>query len=114
MRDIDPAVTFVSPSVVTGKSSYINVLNDAPIHSEDTKLKFVETQICWTILHQFYHPVRWRSIALQHSLNSQILGNLVQIPRPHYVHHHSGCVTPRSITPRKFLRSSAPCAYLFC
>ncbi|KAG0707091.1 hypothetical protein DFH29DRAFT_797357 [Suillus ampliporus] len=38
MRDIDPTVTFVSPSGVIGKSSYIILLDGAPIHSEDTKL----------------------------------------------------------------------------
>lgn len=41
MRDIDPTVTFVSPSVVIGKSSYIVLLDGAPIHSEDTKLECV-------------------------------------------------------------------------
>lgn len=41
MRDLDPTVTFVSPSVVVGKSSYIIVLDGAPIHSEDTKLECI-------------------------------------------------------------------------
>lgn len=41
MKDIDPTVTFVSPSVVTGKSSYIILLDGAPIHSEDTKLECI-------------------------------------------------------------------------
>ncbi|KAG1762335.1 hypothetical protein EDD22DRAFT_581650 [Suillus occidentalis] len=41
MRDIDPTVTFVSPSAVIGKSSYIVLLDGAPIHSEDTKLECV-------------------------------------------------------------------------
>ncbi|OJA17332.1 hypothetical protein AZE42_05915 [Rhizopogon vesiculosus] len=41
MRDIDSTVTFVSPSAVTGKSSYIVLLDGAPIHSEDTKLECV-------------------------------------------------------------------------
>ncbi|KAG2139620.1 uncharacterized protein EDB93DRAFT_1163333 [Suillus bovinus] len=41
MRDIDPTVTFVSSSVFIGKSSYIIVLDGAPIHSEDTKLECV-------------------------------------------------------------------------
>ncbi|KAG1727678.1 uncharacterized protein EDB91DRAFT_889101 [Suillus paluster] len=41
MRDIDPTVTFVSPSAVVGKSSYIVLLDGAPIHSEDTKLECV-------------------------------------------------------------------------
>lgn len=41
MRDIDPTVTFVSPSAVIGKSSYIILLDGAPIHSEDTKLECV-------------------------------------------------------------------------
>ncbi|KAG0694437.1 hypothetical protein DFH29DRAFT_815357 [Suillus ampliporus] len=41
MRDIDPTVTFVSPSPVVGKSSYIVLLDGAPIHSEDTKLECV-------------------------------------------------------------------------
>ncbi|KIK93885.1 hypothetical protein PAXRUDRAFT_785709 [Paxillus rubicundulus Ve08.2h10] len=41
MRDIDPAVTFVSPSPVNGKSSYIVLLDGAPVHSEDTKLEYV-------------------------------------------------------------------------
>ncbi|KAG1866953.1 hypothetical protein C8R48DRAFT_772153 [Suillus tomentosus] len=41
MRDIDPTVTFVSPSTVIGKSSYIVLLDGAPIHSEDTKLECV-------------------------------------------------------------------------
>ncbi|KAG1882335.1 hypothetical protein F4604DRAFT_422405 [Suillus subluteus] len=41
MRDIDPTVTFVSPSAVIGKSSYIMLLDGAPIHSEDTKLECV-------------------------------------------------------------------------
>ncbi|KAG2122329.1 hypothetical protein DEU56DRAFT_864478 [Suillus clintonianus] len=41
MRDIDPTVTFVSPSAFIGKSSYIVLLDGAPIHSEDTKLECV-------------------------------------------------------------------------
>ncbi|KAG1767469.1 hypothetical protein EV702DRAFT_1146655 [Suillus placidus] len=41
MRDIDPTVTFVSPSAVISKSSYIVLLDGAPIHSEDTKLECV-------------------------------------------------------------------------
>ncbi|KAG1760644.1 hypothetical protein EDD22DRAFT_899997 [Suillus occidentalis] len=41
IRDIDPTVTFVSPSTVIGKSSYIVLLDGAPIHSEDTKLECV-------------------------------------------------------------------------
>ncbi|KAG2124619.1 hypothetical protein DEU56DRAFT_893061 [Suillus clintonianus] len=41
MRDIDPTVTFVSPSVIIGKSSYIILLDGAPIHSEDTKLECI-------------------------------------------------------------------------
>ncbi|KAG1736116.1 uncharacterized protein EDB91DRAFT_537786 [Suillus paluster] len=41
MRDIDPTATFVSPSAVIGKSSYIVLLDGAPIHSEDTKLECV-------------------------------------------------------------------------
>ncbi|KAG1871271.1 hypothetical protein DFJ58DRAFT_677637 [Suillus subalutaceus] len=38
MRDIDHTVTFVSTSVVIAKSSYIILLDGAPIHNEDTKL----------------------------------------------------------------------------
>ncbi|KAG1900494.1 uncharacterized protein F5891DRAFT_294658 [Suillus fuscotomentosus] len=41
MRDIDPTVTFVSTSVVIAKSSYIILLDGAPIHSEDTKLECI-------------------------------------------------------------------------
>jgi hypothetical protein len=41
MRDIDPTVTFVSPSPVNGKSSYYVLLDGAPVHSEDTKLEYV-------------------------------------------------------------------------
>ncbi|KAG2064305.1 hypothetical protein BDR04DRAFT_1110309 [Suillus decipiens] len=41
IRDIDSTVTFVSPSTVIGKSSYIVLLDGAPIHSEDTKLECV-------------------------------------------------------------------------
>ncbi|KIJ63489.1 hypothetical protein HYDPIDRAFT_112907 [Hydnomerulius pinastri MD-312] len=41
MRDIDPTVTFVSPSPVIGKSSYIVLLDGAPVHTEDTKLEYV-------------------------------------------------------------------------
>lgn len=41
MRDIDPIVTFVSPTPINGKSSYIVLLDGAPIHSEDTKLVYV-------------------------------------------------------------------------
>ncbi|KAG1790826.1 uncharacterized protein HD556DRAFT_1241703 [Suillus plorans] len=41
MKDIDPTVTFVSTSVVIGKSSYIILLDGAPIHSEDTKLECI-------------------------------------------------------------------------
>lgn len=41
IRDIDSTVTFVSPSAVVGKSSYIVLLDGAPIHSEDTKLECV-------------------------------------------------------------------------
>jgi hypothetical protein len=41
MKDIDPTVTFVSPTVVIGKSSYIVLLDGAPIHSEDTKLECI-------------------------------------------------------------------------
>ncbi|KAG2142465.1 hypothetical protein DEU56DRAFT_911151 [Suillus clintonianus] len=41
IRDIDSTVTFVSPSAVIGKSSYIVLLDGAPIHSEDTKLECV-------------------------------------------------------------------------
>ncbi|KAG2086488.1 hypothetical protein BD769DRAFT_1782469 [Suillus cothurnatus] len=52
----------------------------------------------WTISHQSHHSVRWQSTALQHSLSSQVLGSLVQIPRPHYVHNHSGRIPPRSST----------------
>ncbi|KAG1823530.1 uncharacterized protein BJ212DRAFT_1574193 [Suillus subaureus] len=41
IRDIDSTVTFVSPSAVIGKSSYIVLLDGAPIHNEDTKLECV-------------------------------------------------------------------------
>ncbi|KAG1739252.1 hypothetical protein EDB19DRAFT_1908894 [Suillus lakei] len=41
MRDIDPTVIFVSTSVVIAKSSYIILLDGAPIHSEDTKLECI-------------------------------------------------------------------------
>lgn len=41
MRDIEPIVTFVSPTPVVGKSSYIVLLDGAPVHSEDTKLEYV-------------------------------------------------------------------------
>ncbi|KAG2156737.1 uncharacterized protein EDB93DRAFT_1200595 [Suillus bovinus] len=41
IRDVDTTVTFVSPSAFIGKSSYIVLLDGAPIHSEDTKLKCV-------------------------------------------------------------------------
>ncbi|KAG1725010.1 uncharacterized protein EDB91DRAFT_1350895 [Suillus paluster] len=46
MRDIDPTVTFASPSVVIAKSSYIIILDGAPIHSEDTKLECIGS--CFT------------------------------------------------------------------
>ncbi|KAG1812168.1 uncharacterized protein BJ212DRAFT_1223551, partial [Suillus subaureus] len=39
MRDIDATVTFASASVVIAKSSYIVLLDGAPIHNEDTKLE---------------------------------------------------------------------------
>ena len=39
--NIDPTVTFVSPSPVNGKSSYIVLLDGAPVHSEDTTLEYV-------------------------------------------------------------------------
>ncbi|KAG1776315.1 hypothetical protein EV702DRAFT_1029448 [Suillus placidus] len=39
--DIESTVTFVSPSTIIGKSSYIVLLDGAPIHSEDTKLDCV-------------------------------------------------------------------------
>ncbi|KAI9573174.1 hypothetical protein HD554DRAFT_2059548 [Boletus coccyginus] len=39
--NIDPTVTFVSPSPVNGKSSYIVLLDGAPVHSEDTALEYV-------------------------------------------------------------------------
>ncbi|KAG2148645.1 uncharacterized protein EDB93DRAFT_1043789, partial [Suillus bovinus] len=41
IRDIDPTVTFISTSVVIAKSSYIVLLDGAPIHSEDTKLECI-------------------------------------------------------------------------
>ncbi|KAH0829026.1 hypothetical protein J3R83DRAFT_2480 [Lanmaoa asiatica] len=41
IRNIDPTVTFVSPSPVKGKSSYIVLLDGAPVHSEDTTLEYV-------------------------------------------------------------------------
>jgi hypothetical protein len=41
IRNIDPTVTFVSPSPVNGKSSYIVLLDGAPVHSEDTTLEYV-------------------------------------------------------------------------
>ncbi|KAG2064430.1 hypothetical protein BDR04DRAFT_262811 [Suillus decipiens] len=41
MTDIDPTVIFVSTSVVIAKSSYIVLLDGAPIHSEDTKLECI-------------------------------------------------------------------------
>ncbi|KAI6043525.1 hypothetical protein EDC04DRAFT_3088049 [Pisolithus marmoratus] len=41
MRDIEPIVTFVSPTPVVGKSTYIVLLDGAPVHSEDTKLEYV-------------------------------------------------------------------------
>ncbi|KAG6382084.1 hypothetical protein JVT61DRAFT_722 [Boletus reticuloceps] len=41
IRNIDPTVTFVSPSRVNGKSSYIVLLDGAPVHSEDTTLEYV-------------------------------------------------------------------------
>ncbi|KAG2363313.1 hypothetical protein BDR07DRAFT_937098 [Suillus spraguei] len=41
MRDIDPTIIFVSTSVVIAKSSYIVLLDGAPIHSEDTKLECI-------------------------------------------------------------------------
>ena len=40
ISNIDPTVTFVSPSRVNGKSSYIVLLDDAPVHSEDTGLEY--------------------------------------------------------------------------
>lgn len=43
IRNIDPTVTFVSPSPVNGKSSYIVLLDGAPVHSEDTALEYVGT-----------------------------------------------------------------------
>ncbi|KAH7929559.1 hypothetical protein BV22DRAFT_1029416 [Leucogyrophana mollusca] len=41
IRNIDPTVTFVSQSTMTAKSSYIVLLDGAPIHSEDTRLQCV-------------------------------------------------------------------------
>lgn len=41
IRDINPTVTFMSPAPITGKSSYIVLLDGAPIHSEDTQLEYV-------------------------------------------------------------------------
>ncbi|KAG8220469.1 hypothetical protein J3R82DRAFT_3164 [Butyriboletus roseoflavus] len=41
IRNIDPTVTFVSPSPVNGKSSYIVLLDGAPVHSENTPLEYV-------------------------------------------------------------------------
>lgn len=41
IRNIDPTVTFVSPSPVNGKSSYIVLLDGAPVHSENTALEYV-------------------------------------------------------------------------
>jgi hypothetical protein len=41
IRNIDPTVTFVSPSLVNGKSSYIVLLDGAPVHSEDTMLQHI-------------------------------------------------------------------------
>lgn len=40
ISNIDPTVTFVSPSPVNGKSSYIVLLDGAPVHSEDTELEY--------------------------------------------------------------------------
>ncbi|KAH7909648.1 hypothetical protein BJ138DRAFT_1010403 [Hygrophoropsis aurantiaca] len=41
IHSIDPTVTFVSPSAMIAKSSYIVLLDGAPIHSEDTKMQCV-------------------------------------------------------------------------
>ncbi|EGN91811.1 hypothetical protein SERLA73DRAFT_100109 [Serpula lacrymans var. lacrymans S7.3] len=42
MRNIDPTVTFVSPSPITAKSSYIVLFDGAPVHSEDTRMQVVD------------------------------------------------------------------------
>ncbi|KAF9222304.1 hypothetical protein BS17DRAFT_708933 [Gyrodon lividus] len=71
MRDIDPTVTFVSPSPVNGKSSYIVLLDGAPVHSEDTKLEYVGP----------YYSSSSSSSAGQNSGNGPVLYTTALVPK---------------------------------
>lgn len=65
-----------------------------------------------TIFYQFF---RWWPIIIQHSSNSQVLGDPMQISRSYCIHYHSGCIPysgPRSSC--KILRSLTPGYYFLC
>lgn len=126
MRDLDPTVTFVSPSVVVGKSSYIVVLDGAPIHSEDTELECIGPYFTSSVIPSGSGPLLYSTALVPkfweilckspgpYFLTLTCYRCMISPPRPNYVHHHSGCVSSRSSTPRKALRSSALCSYLLC
>lgn len=126
MRDLDPTVTFVSPSVVIGKSSYIIVLDGAPIHSEDTELECIGPYSNSSVIPPGGSPLLYSTALVPkywdilckspgpYFLALTCCRCIISSQRPHYVHHHSGCVPPRSSSPRKVFRASALCSYLLC
>ncbi|KAG1842768.1 hypothetical protein DFJ58DRAFT_52215 [Suillus subalutaceus] len=137
MRDIDPTVTFVSPSVFIGKSSYIIVLDGAPIHSEDTKLEFVGPYFTssiipsgggpllystalvpkfWEILCKSPDPTMYTIIQDVYHRDPAPLGRSSGRPRPvlifsakyHFQYSVPVCTPPSSMTPYTPSHANSP------
>ncbi|KAG2047956.1 hypothetical protein BDR06DRAFT_963350 [Suillus hirtellus] len=137
MRNIDPTVTFVSPSVVIAKSSYIIVLDGAPIHSEDTKLEcigpyFASSMIpsgdgpllysttlvpkFWEILCRSPDPTMYTIIQDVYCRDPAPLGRSSGRPRPvlifsaeyHFRYPVHACMPPSSMTPYIAYHANSP------
>ncbi|KAG1785225.1 uncharacterized protein HD556DRAFT_147676 [Suillus plorans] len=137
IRDIDPSVTFVSPSVVIAKSSYIIVLDGAPIHSEDTKLEcigpyFTDSIIpsgdgpllysttlvpkFWEILCRSPDPTMYTIIQDVYRRDLAPLGRSSCRPRPvlifsaeyHFRYSVHACTPPPSMTPYTAYHANSP------
>lgn len=110
IRNIDPTVTFVSPSAVNGRSSYIVLLDGAPVHRENTTLEYVGPYFTSSsgrssgdqpILYNTpLVPKYWDVIceAPGKSFPSPCAHSALDIePRSHFVHCYARCVhSPRS------------------
>ncbi|KAG1895677.1 uncharacterized protein F5891DRAFT_1114881 [Suillus fuscotomentosus] len=137
MRDIDPTVTFVSPSVVIAKSSYIIVLDGAPIHNEDTKLECIGPYFAgsvissgdgpllysttlvpkfWEILCRSPDPTMYTIIQDVYRRDPAPLGRSSGRPRPvlifsaeyHFRYSVHACTPPPSMTPYIAYHANSP------